>query len=782
MRTQVVHSKVFRMLALLVLVIPLRAEVTEEDYARAERFLPEHLYKQIYKMEVIPNWIGESHRFWYKNVTREGMEFVLIDPIQNKRSPAFDHVRLAAALSLATGRAYVHNNLPFDSFEYDQKKNVISFDVQKTHWVCDLSSYQCTKDEDYTKPPEDELKSPDENWAAFVKEHNLYVRSFGDEKDIQLTTDGENHYGYAGSQEGINFITNKILGKKRPPAAVWSPDSKKIITHRLDLRKVKDLHIIQHAPPDGSVRPVLHTYKYPMPGDEHLPLQELVILDVANKTLTPVQHEGQQLTFLLPVSINRVFWSKDSRKIYYCYHSRDERTVRFFEIDAATGITRGVLKEEGSSFVELTLFENPNVRVLDRSQEFIWYSQHDGWAHLYLYDLKTGKRKFQITRGPWVVFSIKHVDEDNRWIYFTAFGREIGRDLYHLHLYRSKLDGSQLELLTPEDGDHHVKFSSSGKYFVDSFSRLDRPPVSVLRSADGELLQTLEEADMTNLFEMGWKQPERFSVKAADGVTDIYCAIVHPINFDPDKKYPVIDAVYPGPQIIMSPPSYLSFDKLVVDWGVWEAQALAELGFVVVTIDGRGTPFRSKAFHDFAYKNFKEGGALQDHIAAFRQMAQSRPYIDLSRVGIYGHSGGGFASTRAILLYPDFYKVAVSSAGNHDQRGYNAGWGEKYQGLLEGDNYDDQINARLAKNLRGKLFLIHGEMDDNVHPALTLQVVDALVKENKDFELLIIPNNNHGYQTAKAYCTRKKWDYFVKHLLNEEPPREYKIVLPKDSK
>lgn len=764
----------------LILFAPgINAEVTSEDYVRAERFMPQNVMKELYRMGVTPNWIAKSDRFWYKVNTREGKEFILVDPALNTRKPVFDHTRVAASLSEASGKAYVAHKLPFDKFEFITGKRTIRFEIDKVHWLCDLSNYQCTKDEDYKKPEENELYSPDEKWATFIKEHNLYVRPLPEGDEIQLTTDGEPYYDYAEQTEGnTSFVTNKVLGKKLPPIAAWSPDSKKILTYKLDERKVKEFYLLQSVPLDGSVRPVLHTYKYPLPGDEDLPLVELVILDVESKTQINVEYEKEQVTFEIPVEVKRAWWSEDSRRIYYLYMERADKAYRLIEVEAATGKAREVMKEEGETFVEMALIgiTRPNVRDLKGGNEIIWFSQRDGWAHLYLYDLKTGKLKNQITSGPWAVFDIKHVDEANRWVYFTGFGREKDRDPYYRHVYRAKLDGSRIELLTPEDADHNVTFSESGKYFTNSFSRLDQAPVSVLRSSSGKLLKKLEESDISNLLDMGWKFPERFKVKAADGVTDIYGMIVKPIKFDPEKKYPVIDAIYPGPQVIRTP---ISFSGIFAAW-LWEPVALAELGFIVVTIDGRGTPFRSKAFHDFSYGNFKDAGALQDHIAGFRQLSATRPYMDLSRVGIFGHSGGGFASTRAIFLYPDFYKVAVSAAGNHDQRGYNAGWGEKYQGLLDGDNYLNQVNASIAKNLKGKLLLSYGDMDDNVHLALTLQVVDALIKANKDFDMLVLPNGNHGYGAAMPYHTRRKWDYFVKHLLGEEPPKEFKFKMPEN--
>lgn len=544
-------------------------------------------------------------------------------------------------------------------------------------------------------------------------------------------------------------------------------------------------------PPQGF-RPLLHSYRYALVGDPNLPLAELMVFDVEKKTRTVLKTDPYLVLFVSPIATKRAWWSEDSRKVYFVEEERAMKAVRLKAADALTGETRSMIEEKGATYIELNLLADsaPNVRILENGAEIIWFSERDGWAHLYLYDGKTGTLKNQITKGPWVVRDILRVDEKNRWVYFTGGGREKGRDPYYQHLYRIKLDGSGLELLTPEDADHSVtdfaetpstfellpRLSPSGRYFVDTYSRMDLAPISLLRDADGRLVRELERADIEPLLATGWKWPERIVVKARDGTTDLYGLIYKPSNFDPAKKYPIIDGIYPGPQSIRTPKSFgtdlLSISDFCKD------VSLAELGFIVVNIDGLGTPFRSKAFHDFGYGKMEEAGGLEDHIAGLKQLAISRPYMDLSRVGIYGHSGGGFASTHAILAYPDFYKVAVSSSGNHDQRSYLACWGEQYQGLLQGDNYKAQANAGLAANLKGKLLLVHGDMDDNVHPAMTLQVVDALIKANKDFDLLILPNRNHSYG-LDPYFTRRKWDYFVKNLLGAEPPSGYEIKVGK---
>ena len=773
------RSFIFRAVVIWLLVLtPLagQQQLTREDYARAERFLSWNFNKLVFKMRVSPHYIGKTDRFWYKNETREGKEFVLVDPVLNTRQPAFDQARLAAALSTASGKAYEPMTLPFDIFEFTGDGKAIQFDIEKTRWTCDLGTYVCTKSDAPKAKDEGESLSPDGRWAAFVKDHNLYVRPTAGGAEVPLTADGEPDFDY-GTETGqsTSAVTVRLSGKKQPPILLWSPDSKKILTHKLDQRKVEPLYLLQSVPPQGFGRPALHAYRYAMVGDKNLPLAEMGIIDVEQKKLIPLKSKPFLLNFMSPITMQQAWWSEDSRNVYAIEEERAYKAVRLWSADAGSGETRLLAEEKGSTFVELNLVHGawPNIRILGNGAEFIWFSERDGWGHLYLYDGKTGALKNQITKGPWVVRDILFVDETNRWVYFTGGGREKGRDPYFQHLYRVRLDGSMTQLLTPEDAEHSLSASPSGRYFVDSFSRIDMTPVSVLRDSEGRLVRDLEKGDVDLLLATGWKWPERFSVKARDGVTDLYGAIYKPTNFDPAKKYPVIDGIYPGPQVTRTPKAFGSYR-------ISEDGSLGELGFIVVNIDGLGTPFRSKAFHDFCYGKMEEAGGLEDHITGLRQLAASRPYMDLSRVGIYGHSGGGFASTHALLAYPDFYKVAVSSAGNHDQRGYIAGWGEKYQGLLEGNNYKAQANAGLAANLRGKLLLAHGDMDDNVPPSLTVQVIEALIKANKDFDLLIMPNANHGF-SANPYFTRRKWDYFVRYLLGAEPPQGYEIKMGKPS-
>lgn len=747
-------------------------EVTWEDYARAEGLLPWNLRKKLFRAVVKPNWIGGSDAFWYRVSSRTGAEFVRVDPSSATREPAFDHARLAAALSATSGNSYDGHEFPFDRIEYIDGGRCIQFDISGDRWTCDLGTCQCTR-QSAPKEPVGQLLSPDGKRAAFVKDHNVWIRIVSTGSETPLTHDGVALCGYGSSPEANTFcVTNRLSGRPQPPVAVWSPDSTKLVVHRLDQRKVLPMHLLQSAVSEGS-RPVVHEYRMPLVGDEFVSASDLVVLDVTTGALVTADSPPEPVSYLTAIEFGRVWWGRSSDRVYHAWSERGDKALRFYVTDANTGATRQIMEERASSYVELHHYVEgfkPNVRILGEGERFIWFSERDGWGHLYLCDGTSGEVIAQVTRGPWFVHDILYVDEAGGRICFSAGGREAGRDPCYRHVYRVGLDGADLRLLTPEDAEHEVVFSPSGKYFVDTFSRVDLAPVSVLRTSDGSLVRVLEEADIGELLSSGWTFPERFTVKARDGVTDLYGVIYRPPNLDANRKYPVLDSIYPGPQIIRTQKAFW-----VENAGLCEATA--QLGFIVVTIDGLGTSLRSKAFHDYAYGRLENAGGLEDHIAGLRQLAARHQYMDLERVGIFGHSGGGFASTHAIFSYPDFFKVAVASAGSHDNRGYLAWWGEKYQGLLKGDNYAAQANASLARHLKGKLLLAYGDMDDNVHPAMTIQVIDALIKANKDFDLIVMPNRNHRF-SLDPYFVRRRWDYFVKHLLGGEPPEGYRIADP----
>jgi dipeptidyl aminopeptidase/acylaminoacyl peptidase len=753
----------------------LEAQVTADTYQRAEQFLGRNARNLVTNDQVAPVWLG-SNRFWYRNRTAEGGEFILVDASASSRTPAFDHARLAAALSTAADTAYEPFKLPFQRFDFLDGGRSVRFAVQDSiRWTCSISGeYACTGPDTIPDPPRSEMPSPDGRWVAFVREHNLWVRAVESGEEVQLSTDGEAFYGYAVNDQCCSQVTAPRRGQERPPVLRWSPDSRRIATHKLDQRGVEELHLLE----TGTGRPVLHTYRYGLPGDSVIPTFDLYVFDVASRNNVKIDLPSQDGSntsccgVMADTSWKDVHWGSNGDELFFTYGQRDYKRLDLMVADASTGAARRVLREESPTFIEARLQGGrPNWRPVNQNREVIWFSERDGWGHLYLYDID-GTLRNQITSGPWGVLDIVHVDDQARTIYFTGLGREADRDPYFRHLYSVGFDGSGLQLLTSADADHDIRVSPSGQYFVDTYSRRDTIPTAVVRDARGQILQTLEVGDVSQLLAAGWRFPTPFRVKARDGVTNLHGFLYFPSHFDSTKTYPVIDYIYPGPQV--GPIGARGFRVNPAGNG----HALAELGFIVFTIDALGTPLRSKAFHDSYFGNMGDNG-IPDHIVAMRQLARRYPQMDLDRVGIFGHSGGGFSSTDAILRYPNFFKVAVSSAGNHDNRSYDYTWGEKYQGLLVpdengGDNFDSQANQNLAANLRGKLLLLYGTLDDNVHPNATLLVIDALIEHNKDFDLIVMPNRNHGYSN-EPYVIRRRWDYFVKHLLGEEPPREYRM-------
>ncbi len=754
-----------------------RPVVTAADYARAERFLPGNAGRLVTGVPLGPvTWVGDGDRFWYRVRTADGERFILVDPGARTRSDAFDHGRLAAALSAAADTAYDPARMPFSAFEFIDGGSGIRLDVGAAKWRCDLASYICTERDASAEFGPAELASPDGARALFTRDHNLWVRAAGqaEEEATQLTEDGEPYWDYASSPEGnTSAVTIRRFGIPVPPAALWSPDGRYVATHQLDQRGVLEMHLVQGAPEDGSKRPRHHAYRYALPGDSIIPMAHMVIVDTEVGAVTRLNADPLNSIFQSPFTFQNVWWAEDGSALYALRFTRGQKAVSLEAADPATGEVRTIIEESCTTYCEATpsLASRPNVRVLDGG-EVVWWSERDGWGHLYLYDGGTGELKRQLTGGPWLVRQILHVDEEARTVWFTASGRE-GGDPYYMQLYSVGLDGGPVRRLTPEDSHHLVTASPGGAWFVDTHGRIDTAPATVLRDADGAIVMTLETGSLDGLDALGWSPPEMVVTKARDGVTDLYGLIVKPTGFDPDAVYPVIDYVYPGPQTAWVPKSIADPLSRVL----WDAQATAELGAVVVVLDGFGKPLRSKAFHNVSYGNLQDAGGLADHVTSMKQLAASRPWMDLGRVGVYGFSGGGYMSTHAILTQPDFYKVAVSGAGNHDQRGYIALWGELYHGLMDADgaNYIQQANATHAANLRGKLLLIHGEMDDNVSPALTMQVVDALIKANRTFDMLILPNLNHG-AGADPYYIRRRWDYFVEHLIGAEPPQDYRVV------
>lgn len=739
---------------------------TAADYERAEKFMPYNVAPLVLHAGVRPTWLPDD-RFWYRNTTPDGAEFVLFDPARGTRGPVFDQAKLAAALSGATGKTYRTLHLPFTEFELSADGRTISFHLKDHYWACDLQANQC---KDAGALHHNEVLSPDGKRAVFIRDFNLWVRDVATNKESQLTTDGVKDFGYATDNAG--WI------RSDRPIVLWSPDAKKIATFQQDQRGVGEMYLVESK----VGHPTLQAWKYPLPGDEVITTIQRVVIEVdtprvVRLQMPPDQHRSSTCDHVAcrGTEFTDAQWNPDATNLAFLSTSRDHKREQLHVADASTGAVHDVLEENVPTEFE-SGYDSPNWRYLPASNEIVWFSERDNWGHLYLYDLQTGKLKNQITTGEGNVAQLLRVDEKNRVLYFLGVGREKGRDPYFFHLYRIGFDGTNLSLLTPEDATHEVSLSPSGRYFVDSYSKPDVPPVAVLRDSNSKLLATIEKADISRLVATGWKPPVPITVKARDGATDIYGLLFKPTNFDAAKKYPIINRIYPGPQV--GSVGSRNFSPARGD-----TQALAELGFVVVEIDGMGTTLRSKKFWDAYYGDMGDN-TLPDQVAGMKQLAQRFSWIDLDRAGIYGHSGGGFATADAMFRYPDFFKVGISEAGNHDNREYEDDWGEKWEGLLERKadsttNYDDQANQSLAKNLKGHLLLAHGTADDNVPPYNTMLVVDELIKANKDFDLLMLPNRRHGFGN-EPYMVRRRWDYFVRYLLGAETPHEYKLQPPKD--
>ena len=603
-------------------------------------------------------------------------------------------------------------------------------------------------------------QSPDGTKVAFIRDWNLWVRGAATGQEKQLTKDGVKDYGYATDNAGWAGSNNPIL--------LWSPDSKQIATQQQDERNVGDMYLVRTQ----VGHPELRAWKYPLPGDSVVAMIRRVIIDVETGTVTALQMPMDFHRSLSGdnLSMSDLAWSPDATQLAVASATRDHKTATLRIANARTGAVRTVFTE-----TEKTHYESATGwRVLWATNEVIWYSQRDDWGQLYLYDLNTGAPKNKITTGEGPVTQITKIDEASRTLWYGANGRESGQDPYFTHYYKVGLDGKGATALTPDNGTHTVALAPDDKYLVDTYSRPDAAPVVTLRDGlSGKLVMPLEKADISKLLAAGWKPPIPIKVKAEDGKTDLYGLMFVPTNLDPSKKYPIINNAYPGPQTG-------SVGSRAFSAARGDRQALAELGFVVVNIDGRGTPGRSKSFHDYYYARMGRDNTIPDQVAGMKDLAKQYSYIDIDRAAMWGHSGGGFITADAMFRFPDFFKVGISESGNHDQREYEDDWGERYQGMLvknaDGtDNYDAEANQSQAKNLKGHLLLAHGTMYNNVPPYNTLLVVDALIKANKDFDLILIPNVPHGYGAASDYMMRRRWDYFVRWLLNADPPKEYEI-------
>jgi dipeptidyl aminopeptidase/acylaminoacyl peptidase len=764
-------------LVILAAAASVTAQVTPADYERAmglrERWI--HLTENVADPVT---WVGATSRFYYRKSVKGGFQFVLVDAVSGQRRAPFDHDKLAAALSTATGEKYTGLVLPFQTFILTGNEQVVDVNVEQVGWTCRLADYTCARRQpgagggrggsrggqprsfgttrDTAVAPDNRPKrSPDGKWEAFVSNYNVVVRPAAGGALKTLSNDGAPGDAYD------------------PESIVWSPDSLKIAAYRVRPGFRRIVYRVESSPAD-QVQPKLLEQLYIKPGDP-VDLDQPRVFHVEPARQLAVSNQ----LFPDPYTMGRLAWRRDSRTVTFEYTQRGHQAIRIVEVEAATGKARAVISEEPKTFYNSWRKFNHDVR--GAGQEIIWMSERDGWNHLYLYDGATGRVKNQITKGEWVVRGVERVDEEKRQILFSASGMYPGKDPYFVHHYRIDFDGSNLTPLTEADANHDVSFSSDMTYYVDNYSRVDLPNILELRrTSDRSLVATLEKGDIASLLAAGWKAPEVFVAKGRDGKTDIWGVIVRPTTFDPKKKYPVIENIYAGPHSSFVPKSFWPFGPHSSGDKVIGMQELAEMGFIVVQIDGMGTANRSKAFHDVAWMNVGDAG-FPDRILWHKAAAAKYPYYDVTRVGIYGGSAGGQNSLGGLLFHPDFYKVAVSYAGCHDNRMDKIGWNEQWMGWPLDDRYGRSSNVDNAYKLQGQVLLVVGELDMNVDPASTMQVVNALIKANRIFDLLVVPGGEHGAGRTNGpvdYAQRKQYDFFVRHLLGVATPDWNRLLKP----
>jgi dipeptidyl-peptidase-4 len=759
-KSMMMKKNLTAILFLTVLKSMIFGQTTEADYKKASSCMGYKLEKLIYNAYVNAVESDSTKQFTYLVNTKKGKQFFIIDPIKKSKSLAFDHEELAQQLSLKFAKKYTSTNLPFSQIKLNKELSSIKFVVDDSTWNFNLKSKIISNVSVKSYDSDTTLRSPDNKQILILENHNLFLFDPASKSKTALTTDGTEKKGY-GSAYNWYFFKDDFLNERYDYdlEAYWSPDSKKIIVPVFDRSKTQYMHAMKWVPEKGLL-PHPISYERAMPGDTNLTTSTYIVFDIDTKKMTPINIKAS------PEFLGTSFyWSPDSKLAYKINYDRGYTGRNLLEVNPVTGNTKMLLNETPETSVDVVV---EYFQAFNKSKEFIWRSEQDGWSHLYLYDLNTGKLKNQITKGEYVVRSVQYVDEKNRKIYFMAGGKEENFDPYYKLLYVINFDGSGLKLLTPENGDHNITFINDYCQFVDNYSRVDLPNIAQLKNTNtGSIIMPLEKADISDLEAMGWKAPESFKIKGRDGKTDIYGVIYRPFNFDPTKSYPIIDGTYSGPHTIRSAKT---FRKGLVN----DDLPLAQLGFIVVTIDGFGSAFRSKAFHDASWKNLGDIGSI-DHIKAIKEMAKKYSYMDTTRVGIYGHSAGGYDAVRALIIHPEFYKVAVSSAGCHDLRLDKVWWPEHHLGFPNDKLYVEQSNIDNASKIKGKLLLVHGDIDDNVNPVETMRLVSELIKFNKEFDLLIIPNQDHYTMYNDKYFIRKRWDYFVKNLTNSIPPPEFKI-------
>lgn len=800
-----------RLLFLLFMMISLssaiaQTPVTKANYQLAARFAPRKLDKMIFNTTVDPHWLKKSDRFWYEYETSDGKKWYIVDPVKGEKKLMFDNAKLAAELTKIIKDPFDAQHLMIDSLRFVRDETWIQFEVKSTqeiekkdttrknappirekktfYFEYNLATEQLVELSDFKKPkrrPTWAAISPDGQTIVFSRNFNLfwmdranYEKALKNEDDStivehRLTSDGIENFGYGSSPNETNVERERNKNKRKSAFAYWSPDSKHFALVRVDQRAVKELWVVNSI---ADPRPTLETYKYQMPGEKEAPIEYVLLFDMGTKTYKELhvklfkdQNIGVWSAPLIPSTRDDdwrpLIWLGTNDKFYFQRTSRDLKRIDACVVDINTSTVKPLIEERMNTYVETR-----RLGVVKGGEEYIHWSERDGWAHFYLFD-SNGKLKNQITSGAWHCEDIVGIDENKRVLYFSANGREANEDPYYLHLYRVNFDGSGLKLLNPGEAEHAMNMNDSKAYFVDNFSRVNTVPKSVLYASDGRKVMDLETADLSSLFAAGYKFPQVFKVKADDGITDLYGVMYKPFDFDSTKKYPIITYVYPGPQTESVNKAFgRGFDRI---------DRLAQVGFIVITVGNRGGhPSRSKWYHNYGYGNLRDYG-LADKKAAIEQLSDRYSFIDINRVGIHGHSGGGFMSTAAMFVYPDFFKVAVSSAGNHDNSIYNRWWSEKHHGVREtvsdkGDTsfvYSIEKNTDLAKNLKGKLLLFHGDIDNNVHPANTVRVVNALILANKRFDMIMLPGQRHGFGNMTEYFFWRMSDYFANYLLGD---------------
>jgi dipeptidyl aminopeptidase/acylaminoacyl peptidase len=793
-------------------VIAQQTTVNKANYALAARFSPKKVEKMVFSLNVDPHWLKKSDRFWYMYETSEGKKWYIVDAAKGEKKLLFDNAVLAAKLTRITDDAMDAQHLNIDSMRFIRDENWIHFEVKSSIDVekkdttakkgtppvkekkifffnYNIVTGELVQLDEFTKPkrrPSWANISPDSTKVLFGKNYNLwwmdwsnYQKALKNEDDssiiqYQLTKDGMENFSYHGDGNGeSNVEKEKNKNKRKPVFALWSPDSKYFTIDFTDNRKVKDLWVINSI---ADPRPTLETYKYWMPGEKEAPVEHLLLFDWSTKTskeiVTGMYKDQSVNVWSQPAKMNTrddefrpSIWLGTADKFYFSRTSRDLKRIDVGMVDVKTAIAKTLIQEKLNTYVEIR-----RLGLVNEGKELIQWSEDDGWGHFYLYD-ENGKLKNQITSGAWHAEEILGIDEKARVLYFSANGKEAGENPYYAHAYRVNFDGSGLKLLNPGDFDFNSSMDDGKKFIVSNFSRVNTVPKSVLLGADGRRIMDLETADLSSLMAAGYKFPEIFKAKADDGITDLYGVMYKPFDFDSTKKYPIVEYVYPGPQTESVNTSFSrGFDR---------TDRLAQLGMVVITLGNRGGhPNRSKWYHTYGYGNLRDYG-LADKKAVAEQLADRYKYLDINKVGIHGHSGGGFMSTAAMLVYPDFFKVAVSSAGNHDNSIYNRWWSEKHHGVKEiisdkGDTsfqYNIDKNPDIAKNLKGRLMLFHGEIDNNVHPSNTIRVVNALIKANKRFDMKILPTQRHGFGDMNEYFFWGMADYFSRWLMGDTSER-----------